>query len=114
MLALAELGGLGTGQDQRIARGQVRPRARPDERLLVNRDRRIAVSPERLRVELDLARGRGEPGGHPVAPLRVLAVLRRERYAYAARLRPQRFQREPGRGELVTVGGVDVAVPEMA
>lgn len=82
--ALAELRVLGTGQDQRVALGQLRARPRTDQRPLVVRQRREAVFQLRLGVELDLARRRGEPARDALLLLGVLPVARLERHPYPA------------------------------
>src|SRR4030095_17013468 len=114
MLALAELRGLGAGQDQRITLGQVGPREGTDQRLLVLRQRRVAVLEERLGVQLDLPCGRREAARYAVLLLGVLAIACLERHPHPARVFPERVERHAGGVELVAVRRLHVAVPEVS
>src|SRR5437660_9162078 len=67
---------------------------------------------ERLAVELDLARRGGESGRHAVLLFGVLAVARLERDTHSARVLAKRVERYPGGTELVTLGRLDVTMPE--
>ena len=62
---------------------------------------------QRLRVQLDLARRRGEAG------VGVLAVSRRQRHPDAGRVGAELLEGDPARRELVAERRVDVAVPEV-
>src|SRR2546428_13017098 len=67
---------------------------------------------ERLAVELDLARRGGESGRHAVLLFGVLAIARLKRYPDAARILAKRLERHPGGAELMTLGRLDVTIPE--
>src|SRR5579859_6463341 len=60
-----------------------------------------------LGVQLD------QPGRRPEPAALVLAVGSRQVEGHAPGLRPQGFQGDAARGELVAPGGIDVAVPEV-
>ena len=95
---LAEQRRLRAGQDQREARRQVGPRHRADRRLLEIGQRRVAVVEEGLRIELDLARRRGEAARRAVrVRLGMFGVAGLQRQPHAAGRGAQLLQRDAGR-----------------
>src|SRR5262245_5140757 len=107
MLALAIPSRFGAGEDERIALRQIGSRAWAHRRLFELGKRRVAVAQERFGVELDLARRRLE------ARIDVLSITGCERNAHASGLGAQTFERHAARLELMPIGCVDVAVPEV-
>ena len=97
---------------KRAARSGARDRA--DLRLLEVGQRRVAVIEEGFRIELDLARRRGETARIAVRiGLGVFGVARPQRHAQAAGGGTQLLKRNAGGAELMAIGGLDVAVPEL-
>ena len=97
-------------QNQREARSQIRPCDQPDRRLHEVWQWRIALLKEGLRIELDLARRRGETASRPRCVwLGIFGVVGLQRHPDAAGGGAQALQADAGRAELVAVGGIDVA-----
>src|SRR5512147_664451 len=113
VLALAEQGVLRAREDQRIALHEIRTGRRTDQRLMVLRQRRIAVCKQGFRVQLDLARGRVEAQRDTVDLVGELAVARLERDARTLGVVAQPVEREARGRQLVAVGRVDVPLPEV-
>jgi hypothetical protein len=108
VLGLAEQRGLGAGEHKRIA---LRVWSRRGYEF---RHRRIALRQQGLRPELHLARwcGKAVRIARRIG-LGVLGMAGGEWHADAPRLGPQGFQAQPARCELVTVGRLNIPVPEM-
>src|SRR5215472_7311154 len=67
-----------------------------------------------LRVELDLARGSGEAARRAIGVKpRVFGVTGFERQPNSAVIGAQLLDADAGRGQLVAVGGIDIAIPEL-
>src|SRR5215204_5740197 len=113
MLTLAELTALSGGQDQRVVLGEIWPRDGTNERLLEVRQRRVAVIEKGLGVEFNFARRRREPGWDAIRLLGVFVIPRLQGHAYATGVLAQGIERDARGAKLVTVGGVDIAVPEV-
>src|SRR5688500_18264738 len=113
MLALAEPKGLCTGEGQRIAPSQLRPRPRTHQRLLELGKRWVPVVKQRFRVQLDLARRGVESTSDAVGHGREFSMLGFQPQADSAGGRAEALERHTARAELVAVGGIDVSVPEM-
>src|SRR5262249_32305998 len=86
---------------------------RSHERLLVVRQRRVAVRCEHLGEDLDLARRRGKSPGRATLRFGESAIACLEGHPYSLRVLAQSFERHPGSLKLVTIRGIDVAVPEV-
>ena len=113
VLRLAEQVVLGRREDQRVARGQVGPRPRADERLLELGERRVPVLEQRLGVELDLARRRVEADRRPrpAAPRTCGSGSRPGARTPSGWSRSS--SRESPSGCRRTRSGLDVAIPEV-
>ena len=108
VLGLAEQRGLGAGQHKRVT---IRVWSWWRYKF---RHRRIALRLQRLRPELHFARGCGEAARiAPRVRFGVLGVAGGERHADAPRLGPQGLQAQPAGRQLVTVGRLNIPVPEM-
>src|SRR6516164_1492290 len=69
---------------------------------------------ECLRIKFDLARRRGKAArGALRIHVGMLGMTGLQDHAYAAKGGAQLLQGDAGRGELMPVGGVDVAIPEL-
>src|SRR5215468_1879204 len=113
MLGLTEYGGLCACQHQREPCGQLRS-CRACQRLPKIWQRVVAVLDEGFRPELDLARWRREPAGIALGvDDGMLAVLRGECDPDAAWFCLQLFQGHAAGAELLAIGGMDIAVPEV-
>src|SRR5262245_25699584 len=114
MLALAEQGGLGTGQHQGEVRGEVRPCHGANRRLDEIGQRRVAMLQESFGIEFYPARWRGETTRMTVrVELSMLGVAHLQRYTHALCPRAQRLQGDARGRELVAVRRLDIAIPEL-
>src|SRR4029453_6408863 len=69
---------------------------------------------EGLRIELDLARWRCEPARRAVRTrVGMLGVTGMQLHPHAAGSRAQLLQRDAGRSQLMTIGGLEVTIPEL-
>src|SRR6516165_10709479 len=67
-----------------------------------------------LRVELDLARGSGEAARRAIGvKFRVFGVAGFERQPNSAGVGAQLLEVDAGRRQLMAIGGVDIAIPEL-
>ena len=108
VLGLAEQRRLGAGEHKRVT---IRLRIRWRHKF---RHRRIALRLQGLGPELHLARGCGEaPRIDRRVRLGVLGIAGGERHADAPRICPQGLEFQPAGGQLVTVGCLNIPVPEM-
>src|SRR5262245_4306038 len=114
MLAVAEQGGLGTGQHQREAHGEVRPYHGTDYRLSEIGQRCVAMIQESFGIEFYPARRRGETARIAArVGLGMFGVVYLQRYTHPLCLRTQRLQGDARRRELVAVRSLNIAVPEL-
>src|SRR5438105_15737972 len=114
MLGLAEKRRLGAAQDQRKAHRQVGSRYRADLWLLKLRQRRVALVEKGLRVKLNLARRRRKAARRAVrVRFGIFRVAGLQRELYPAAVGAQLLKADASRRQLMAVGGVDVAVPEL-
>src|SRR5215468_10084187 len=110
MLCLAEQRRLGARQNQRKTRRQIGPRDRADPRLVELWQRRVAMLQKCLRIEINLARGGGEPARRASGvKLRVFGVTGYERKPNSAGVGAQLLEVDAGRRQLMAIGGVDIA-----
>ena len=114
MLGLTKETGLGAGQYQGEGCSQVRTRDWADWRFNEVRQGWITVIEEGLGPEFDFPRRRREAARVSfVVPRRVLGVTGRQRFPQSGRFGSKLIQGNAARAKLISVGRIDVTVPEM-
>jgi hypothetical protein len=114
MLGLANQCRLRTRQNQRKVRCQIGPSHWADRWLRELRQWRVGVLEKRLRIEFPFPRWGGKAARRAVhTHFGMFSVTGLQCPPHATGIGAQLLQCNASRGELITVGGVDVAIPEL-